>query len=62
MIVWGKITHKISRFLIIAGSIFGVLLIAGVIDLNFPLSQDGAANFRLAGRFAHGGIGKSRNG
>ncbi len=36
LLLWGKLTNRIGRFLAIAGSIFGVLLIASLIDLKLP--------------------------
>jgi hypothetical protein len=36
LLVWGTITNRIRRVLAIAGSICGVLLIAGLIDLKLP--------------------------
>jgi hypothetical protein len=36
LLLWGKLTNRMGRFLAIAGSIFGVLLIASLIDLKLP--------------------------
>jgi hypothetical protein len=36
LLVWGKLTNKMGRFMAIAGCIFGVLLIASLIDLKLP--------------------------
>lgn len=36
MIIWAKLTNKTGRFLMLAGSILGVLLFAAAIDLKLP--------------------------
>jgi hypothetical protein len=36
LVVWGKITNKIGRLMAIVGCVFGILLIASLIDLRLP--------------------------
>jgi hypothetical protein len=36
MVLWAKLTHNIGRLAIFAGAIFGVLLLAALIDLKLP--------------------------
>jgi hypothetical protein len=36
LVVWGKITNKIGRLLAIGGCVFGILLIASLVDLKLP--------------------------
>ena len=36
LLVWGKLANRMGRFIAIAGCVFGVLLIASLIDLKLP--------------------------
>ena len=36
LMVWGKLTNRMGRFMAIIGCVFGVLLIASLIDLKLP--------------------------
>jgi hypothetical protein len=36
LMVWGKLTNRMGRFMAITGCLFGVLLIASLIDLKLP--------------------------
>jgi hypothetical protein len=52
LLVWGKITGRISRVLGIAGSIFGVLLIASLLDLKLPPLPGRGGELSARGTFA----------
>ncbi len=52
LFVWGKLTNKMGRFMAIVGCVFGILLIASLIDLKLPPLPGRGGELSARGTFA----------